>query len=279
MVAAKRSNWEEVGIAQCLALSIADIKKDEPLLSAVGCFWSDTLNAFILRQGPMTPTLLDVKMLTGLDILSSTNPFDLDIKCSYQLNTKKKNNCWSGFIVDHRKTGLVSDEEHAAFLSLWLERFVFYGSTCAPTANFLHFAEALVRKEKIPLGRYLIGATYQMLHVSSAGILLNKPVSYGGPWWFIQLWLTIHTNTVANRPSLLESAFPKYDSNKDQSESRSCKSYREAASVYHGVKPSVEGFKTWFDIFYNNNATDVLFAYDAYAEFNLPMDLDLSQKC
>ncbi len=185
MVAAKRSHWEEVGIAQCLALSIANLKKDEPLLSAIGYFWSDTLNAFILRQGPMAPTLLDVKMLIGLDILSSINPFDVDIKCSYQLNTKKKNNGWWGFIVDHRKTGPISDEEHAAFLSLWLERFVFCGSTWALTANFLHFAKALVRKEKVPLGRYLLGAAYWMLHVSLADILLDKPVSYGGPWWLV----------------------------------------------------------------------------------------------
>jgi hypothetical protein len=89
--------------------------------------------------------------------------------------------------------------------------------------------------------------------------------------------LTIHTNTVANRPSLLESAFPTYDSNDDQSDSQPCKSYGEAALVYPGVKPSIEGFKTWFDIFYNNDAADVLFAYDAYTEFDLPMDLDLSK--
>jgi hypothetical protein len=41
--AAKRSHWEEVGIAQCLSLSVADLKKDEPLLSVVSYFWSDTL--------------------------------------------------------------------------------------------------------------------------------------------------------------------------------------------------------------------------------------------
>jgi hypothetical protein len=121
----------------------------------------------------MTPTLLDVKMLTGLDILSPVNPFDLDIKCSFHLNTKKKSNGWSGFIADDRRTGPISDEEHAAFLSLWLERFVFCRSTCAPTANFLHFAKALVKKEKIPLSRYLLGGVYRMLHTSSADILLD----------------------------------------------------------------------------------------------------------
>lgn len=110
MVTTERSHWEELGIALCLALFVADLKKDESLLSAASYFWSDALNAFLFRQGPMTPTLLDVKLLTGLDILSSVNHFDLDIKCSYQLNTKKRNNGWSGFIVDHMKTGLVFDK-------------------------------------------------------------------------------------------------------------------------------------------------------------------------
>lgn len=36
----------------------------------------------------MTPTLLDIKMLSGLDIISSANPFSLKIKCEHKLLTK-----------------------------------------------------------------------------------------------------------------------------------------------------------------------------------------------
>nr|TKW32159.1 hypothetical protein SEVIR_2G151900v2 [Setaria viridis] len=43
---------------------------------AASYFWSDTLNAFLFGHGPMTPTLTDVLMLTGLNISSPDSPFD-----------------------------------------------------------------------------------------------------------------------------------------------------------------------------------------------------------
>jgi hypothetical protein len=55
--------WESIGIADALSLS----------LKTIGYFWSDALNCFLFGHGPMTPTLLDVMMITGLDI-SSTCP-------------------------------------------------------------------------------------------------------------------------------------------------------------------------------------------------------------
>ena len=49
------------------------LTKDENLLKTIGYFYSDALNRLLLGHGPMTPTLLDVTMITGLDI-SSPNP-------------------------------------------------------------------------------------------------------------------------------------------------------------------------------------------------------------
>ena len=49
------------------------LDKDENLLKTTGYFWSDALNYFLFGHGPMTPTLLDVTMITGLDI-SSPDP-------------------------------------------------------------------------------------------------------------------------------------------------------------------------------------------------------------
>lgn len=57
IAASKQQHWEEMGIAQCLSLSLANMKKNEPMLSAATYFWSDTLNCFLFSQGPMTPTL------------------------------------------------------------------------------------------------------------------------------------------------------------------------------------------------------------------------------
>ena len=48
--------------------------KNEPMLVSASYFWSDALNAFLFGHGPMTPTLLDILMLTGLNIYALTDP-------------------------------------------------------------------------------------------------------------------------------------------------------------------------------------------------------------
>ncbi|KAK1632294.1 hypothetical protein QYE76_006609 [Lolium multiflorum] len=65
-----QSTWETTGIADALALSLSPLEKHENLLKTIGYFWSDALNCFMFGHGPMTPTLLDVVMITGLDIAS-----------------------------------------------------------------------------------------------------------------------------------------------------------------------------------------------------------------
>ena len=62
--------WQELNIADALSLSLSPLDKDENLLKTIGYFWSDALNCFLFGHGPMTPALLDVTMITGLDIRS-----------------------------------------------------------------------------------------------------------------------------------------------------------------------------------------------------------------
>ncbi len=69
-------------------------------MSAASYFWSSNLNAFMFKQGPMTPALIDVKILTGLDIDSEINPFNLLVHSSHKLKTKKIGG-WSGYISEH----------------------------------------------------------------------------------------------------------------------------------------------------------------------------------
>lgn len=157
--ASKQSLWKKMGIAKCLSLSLADMPKNESMLSVATYFWSDTLNSFIFGQGPMTPTVLYIKMLTGLDITSSANPISLKIKSEYKIKTKVGGG-WLGYATNNMGTGPVTDQEHIAFLNLWLERFVFCGTTCGPTAILQHLAQAIHEKKLIPLGKYLLGAVY-----------------------------------------------------------------------------------------------------------------------
>nr|CBG76433.1 OO_Ba0013J05-OO_Ba0033A15.20 [Oryza officinalis] len=257
IAAAKQIHWDEIGIGQCIALSLADTKKNEPLMSAATYFWSSTLNAFLFRQGPMTPTLIDIKMLTGLDIHSEINPFNLLINSSHKLKTKKIGG-WSGYVAEHMETGSVSEREHVAFLTLWLERFAFCGSTCGPTLNCQHLAQALVEKRQFSLDRYLLGAVYRLLHSATQDLMLKRTVAHGGPWWFIQLWLTIYTNTMVDRPSLSDSAFPSDYTNNEDPSFRRYMSFGEAASMYPGADQSAEELS-------------------ADSDFELPADLTLGE--
>jgi hypothetical protein len=71
--------WETRGIADALSLSLSPLEKNENLLKTIGYFWSDALNCFLFGHGLMTPTPLDVVMITGLNISSSC-------PCAYRLS-------------------------------------------------------------------------------------------------------------------------------------------------------------------------------------------------
>jgi hypothetical protein len=72
---AKTNNWDTLRITQCLELSLAETPKNESLLIAAYHFWSNGVNAFLFGHDPMSPTLADVYMMTGLDITGSVYPF------------------------------------------------------------------------------------------------------------------------------------------------------------------------------------------------------------
>lgn len=125
MAASKRPLWEQYNISQCITLSLLDMARNEFMLIAASYFWLDALNAFLFCHGPMTPTLADVLMLTGLDITSTDNAFALPAKASHRLETKNIGGC-KGYISRHAKTGTIDAREHVAFLNMWLDKFIFY---------------------------------------------------------------------------------------------------------------------------------------------------------
>jgi len=75
MANSQRTNWEQYDISQCLNLSLSEVIRNEPMLISASYFWSDAINAFMFNHGPMTPTLMDAVMLTGLNINAPNRPF------------------------------------------------------------------------------------------------------------------------------------------------------------------------------------------------------------
>ena len=184
--------WGERKLDQCIRLSLADMERNESLLIAASYFWLDTLNAFVFGHGPASPTLADVLMLTGLDVSTADTTDLFDTKPSAKVETRSIDG-WSGYIQKYRRTGPINVKEQTTFLNMWLDKFVFCGRSAGPTSVYLSATERLANGGRFPLGRYLLGSAYHLLHQVAQKLLLGQPIgNLGGPWWFINMWLSLH---------------------------------------------------------------------------------------
>ena len=52
------------------------MERNDSFLISTSYFWSNALNAFVFGHGPMTITLADVYMLTGLRISGPMQPYE-----------------------------------------------------------------------------------------------------------------------------------------------------------------------------------------------------------
>jgi hypothetical protein len=109
-------------------------------------FWSNGVNAFLFGHGPMSPTLADVYMITGLDITGSVHPWDF--KGSSRQTGVKPGSGYKNYILNHMKDGPLGEIEYRMFLNMWLCRFIFCGKANKPTLN--HIAMATHQWQALP---------------------------------------------------------------------------------------------------------------------------------
>ncbi|KAK1594073.1 hypothetical protein QYE76_018509 [Lolium multiflorum] len=129
------ATWESIGIADALSLSLSPLEKNENILKTIGYFWSDALNCFMFGHGPMTPTLLDVAMITGLDIASpSPSAFKLP-KVPFTLSSKKECTSWGAYLNQFA----TSEESHNArptdFTAIGSQEQRIFGAGCPPSLD------------------------------------------------------------------------------------------------------------------------------------------------
>ena len=147
-------------------------------------------------------------MLTGLNISSVDSTHFFDTAPSAKVETRSIGG-WSGYIQKYRGTGPVSIKEQTTFLNMWLDKFVFCGRSAGPTSVYLSAAERLANGGRFPLGRYLLGAAYHLLHQVAQKLLLGQSTgNLGGPWWFVNLWLNLHLHKRLNF-NLFTQRFPR----------------------------------------------------------------------
>jgi hypothetical protein len=158
----------------------------------------------------MTPTLMDVVMITGLDIASpSPSAYNLP-EVPFRLSSKSECTNWGAYLNQHVKTkGPVTEREHMAFLNFWLEHFIFCGPSLAPTKHYLSLAYELAKGATVGLGKLFLREVYMYLHLMSSSLLSQKKLKTGGPWWFIQLWAHFYFQSyISNFPVLADNSFP-----------------------------------------------------------------------
>lgn len=100
----------------------------------------------------------------------------------------------------------------------------------------------------MPLGKYLLGVAYHLLHQVAVKLLKYESIgNLGGTWLFIQAWLNIHNSDTANRPSFTSCNFPTKFSNT----AHNCyTSLGEVAFAMLGQNLKDDLLATWFAAFY-----------------------------
>jgi hypothetical protein len=204
VVRVHQSTWETIGIANALSLSLSPLEKNENLLKTIGYFWSEALYCFLFGHSPMTPTLMDVVMITGLDIASSS-AYRLP-EVPFRLSSKSECTNWGAYLNQQVKTkGPLTEKEHTTFLNFWLEHFIFCGPSLAPTKNYLSLAYELAKCATVGLDKLFLGKVYRYLHLTSSSLLSQKKLKTGSPWWFIQLWAHLYFQShIPNFPVLAD---------------------------------------------------------------------------
>jgi hypothetical protein len=141
----------------------------------------------------MTPTLIDVVMITGLDIASpSPSTYNLP-EVPFRLSSKSECTNWGAYLSQHVKTkGPVTKREHTAFLNFWFEHIIYCAPSLAPTRNYLSLAYELTQGATIGLGKLFLGEVYRYLRLMSSSLLSQKRLKTGRPWGFIQLWAHLY---------------------------------------------------------------------------------------
>jgi len=234
--------------------------RNESLLIAASYFWSDTLNAFVFRHGPASPTLADVLMLTGLDVSTADNSHLFDSKPSAKVETRAISG-WSRYIQKYHRTGPVNIKEQTTFLNMWLDKFVFCGRSAGPTSVYLSAAERLANGGRFPLGRYLLGSAYHLLHQVAKKLLLGQPIgNLGGPWWFINMWLSLHMHKRLEF-DLFAQRFPRdiakdHELDEEESATRLPLNYGEAIIVLPGTRGNENQVSRFFQTLYEGLAKE-----------------------
>jgi hypothetical protein len=270
----KTSNWDNLHIAHCFELSLAETPKNENLLIAACHFWSNGANAFLFGHGQMSPTLADVYMITGLRVTGAAYPHNY--KVSSRKTGVKIGVGYKRYIQNYMSDGPLSDVKYRAFLNMWLCRFIFCGKANESTLNHIVMAKDLAAGTSIPLGKYLLGSVYHMLHQTTFLMRTSQKIPYvNGPWLFVQMWLQLYMLQIV-AIDLNNRHFPSTNYKEGETQStKGCQTYGEATSTV-SINKSIGQL---FELFFRGFADPCWFPYLDNDNLTLPCEYSFETGC
>ncbi|XP_058761879.1 uncharacterized protein LOC131635283 [Vicia villosa] len=170
-------------------------------------FWDATHNTFHLPCGMVTPTLFDVASITGLHPLGED--FDPNYIDTDTIKFGESKATYTVFTVKHhnKDSDDVSDEEHIAFLALWLSMCVFCSRSLQVAKRYLALENQLNSGRMLDLSQMILGYLYECLGESADLLRAYEAGTYllfVGPFWLLQLWLNATFETVLPKKGLVD---------------------------------------------------------------------------
>ncbi|CAM0905167.1 unnamed protein product [Alopecurus aequalis] len=204
--------WRELGIFDAVLASTYRFKRDASAVLHLASFWSPGTSTFAFPWGEATLTLEDVAVLGGFPADGSPVPAPLPlqwgpdeaalngVRLDFNRSACKKAHhaAWlKHFLTDTDMDAVI---EHAAFLALWLTRFVLPGHPESTMRQSLFpLAVRMARGDRVALGPAVLASLYQDLremktYLVAAGAFggngeLLSPLSVHAPLYILQLWM------------------------------------------------------------------------------------------
>ncbi|XP_062186910.1 uncharacterized protein LOC133890527 isoform X2 [Phragmites australis] len=207
--------WRRLGIHDAVLASTYRFKRDAPAVLHLASFWSPATSTFVFPWAEATLTLQDVALLAGFPargapILAPLPPeWRPDeaalngVRLGFNRSACKKahHSAWvKHFLTDHTNDAVL---EHAAFLALWLTRFVIPGHPESTMRQAVFpIAVRLARGQGVALAPAVLASLYRDLRdikafLVAAGAaattanadMLSSSLSLYAPLYILQLWM------------------------------------------------------------------------------------------
>jgi hypothetical protein len=174
------------------------------------------------------------------------------------------------------KDGPLGEVEYRAFLNMWLCRFIFCGKTNEPTLNHIAMAEDLATGHRVPLGKYLLGSVYHMLHQTISQMHTGQKIScVNGPRWFVHMWLQLYMHQVVGI-TLNNRHFPSSSYKEGEAQiTKGCQTFGEASSTI-SIDQNVSQL---FELFFRGFINPLCLPYLGNDNLTLPYEFSFETGC